>query len=155
MTEPERPRFAQLVGRTADVEHAYAALTQRGWKIDNEESNLLQGFSRTWREHGVKVWVFLNEYACAPPSGETGTIASVTFYRFDPAAMPTTTMAEQLTGPDDEPRGPSWYADWQWLLDHGDPQYATFDALTALAPDDVPTALGSEAWRDLLVAVPA
>jgi len=154
VAEDRTPRFDQLVGRTADVEHAYAALTERGWKIDTEESNLLQGFSRTWRDHGLKVWVFLEDYACAPPSGEAGTIASVTFYRFDPAAMPTTTMAEALTGPDDEPRGASWYNDWQWLLDHGDPQYATFDALTAVAPADVPPALGAEAWRDLVVAFP-
>lgn len=144
--------LAEFIGATIDVERTYDTLTRRGWKIDTEESNLLQGFSRTWRDHGVKVWVFLADYACAPPSGEEGTIERITFYRFDPAAMPTTTMAEQLTRDDDEPRSPGWYADWQWLLDHGDPQYATFEQLTELALADVPVDLLARVREDLAAA---
>lgn len=145
-----------LVGRTVDVEHAYAVLTARGWKIDTEESNLMQGFSRTWRAHGIKVWVFLDAFVCAPPVGETGTVESVRWFRFDPAAMPTTTMAAQQPPPDDAADRARWLAEWQWLLDHGDPQFDTFDLLDELDDaGEVPAALVAEASADLRAAFAA
>lgn len=151
---PDADAFDRLLGLEIDVGEVYDRLTGFGWKIDTEESNLMQGFSRTFRAEGIKLWLFLDEFVCAPPH-ERGTIAAIRFHRFEPETMPTTSMREcMLAGFDDEdPPGPSWFADWQWLIDHGDPQFDTFDLLTPIELDAVPPGPRAAAWAELHAAL--
>ena len=90
--------FTGWRGQRIDVGHLYDVLTQRGWKVDTEESNLMTAMSRTWREHGIKVWAHLAKFVCAPPDGEVEAFDQVCFYRFDPAAMPTRTRSKCASG---------------------------------------------------------
>ncbi len=143
--------FTGWKGEVVDVTRMYETLTELGWKVDREESNLMCGMSRVWRDAGVKAWLWLNAYACAPPDGETAPLEALEFYRFDPAAMPTTTMAEQMyePGDEDEPWYPSHREEWDWLVTNGDPQYDTFELLTRVKLREVPRAILDEAWLDL------
>ncbi len=140
MATPDPDDVECFVGREIDVGDVYERLTAQGWKIDTEESNLMQGFSRTFRSEGIKVWVFLDAFVCAPPYGERGTIESIRFHRFVPETMPHTTMREQLLAAfdDDDPPPPSWFEEWQWLIEHGDPQFDTFDLLQPIEARAVP-----------------
>jgi hypothetical protein len=152
-TRLDTVEFTEWRNLPIDVEHAWAVLTSRGWKVDTEESNLMVAFSRTWRAEGIKVWVRLREFVCAPPAGEDVGIDTIAFHRFDPAAMPTSTMLEQmLTGHSEDPP-PTWYEDWQWLIDHGDPQFDTFELLEPIAFGEVPRTLLIAAWADLHDAI--
>ncbi|MFV8756161.1 hypothetical protein ACNOYE_36895 [Nannocystaceae bacterium ST9] len=152
LTRLDTVEFTDWRGLEIDVERAYALLTARGWKVDTEESNLMNAMSRTWRAEGIKVWLTLEEFVCAPPF-EQGRLATIQFYRFDPATMPTTTMREKLIEPHEEDPPAHWYAAWQWLIDHGDPQYATFELLEPIAFGEVPPELLRAAWADLEAAL--
>ncbi|MDP2345750.1 MAG: hypothetical protein Q8O67_32705 [Deltaproteobacteria bacterium] len=95
-------------GRRIDVQHRgplrrsepvwklYHTLTRLGWKVDTEESNLMNAMSRTWRGDGIKVWIALQEFVCAPPDGEVAALDAIRFFRFDPALMPVGTMAQSI-----------------------------------------------------------
>jgi hypothetical protein len=39
--------------------------------------------------------------------------------------------------------------EWDWLIEHGDPQTATFELLEAIAFREVPEAILLEAWGEL------
>lgn len=138
-----------------DVEELYVSLTTLGWKIDTEESNLMRALSKTWREAGIKVWLSLKRFVCAPPMGEQETIDDLRFYRFSPDEMPSGTMYDAMYSPGDEEE--DWYAahreDWDWLVEHGDPQFDTFDLLTPTPPSAVPSEILVEAWAELQEAV--
>src|SRR5689334_14802538 len=54
-------------GLKIDVWYLYDKLTALGWKVDTEESNLMNGMSKTWRAEGIKVWLHLESFVCAPP----------------------------------------------------------------------------------------
>jgi hypothetical protein len=142
-------------GEKVDVEHLYHALVERGWKVDREESNLVNAFSKTWREAGIKVWIHLEEFACAPPAGEVESIEKICFYRFDPATMPTTTMLEQMYQPGDE--NEDWYPShreaWDWLIEAGDPQFDTFELLSPIPFREVPEAILLAAFADLAATI--
>lgn len=154
-SSPGPDAFARVVGREVDVGEVFERLTARGWKIDTEESNLLHGFSRTFMAAGIKVWVFLDEFACAPPRSEAGTIADIQFHRFAAETMPRTSMCEQLLAAfaDDDPPPPSWFEEWQWLIDHGDPQFDTFDRLEPIAVEAVPPQVRAACWAELSAAL--
>lgn len=143
--------FTAWRGEVVDVDRLYTTLTELGWKVDREESNLMHGMSRVWRDAGVKVWLWLDGFVCAPPDGETAAIDEIRFYRFDPAAMPTTTMADAMYEPGDEhePWYPSHREDWDWLVTHGDPQFDTFALLTQVPLRAVPREILDETWLDL------
>jgi hypothetical protein len=140
---------------TIDVERLYDRLTARGWKVDTEESNLMVAMSKTWRDRGIKVWLHLKKFVCAPPYGEVEQLDKIGFHRFDPAAMPTGTMHEATYEPGDEEQ--DWYPkhreEWDWLIEHGDPQSDTHDLLTPIPPRDVPPALLREAWAEIEAAL--
>ncbi len=142
-------------GRPIDVWKLYAELTQLGWKVDTEESNLMVAMSRTWRAEGIKVWLRLQNFVCAPPDGEVEPLDTICFYRFDPAQMPTTTMYEAIYEPGDEEK--DWFAshraEWDWLVEHGDPQFDTFALLCPITLGEVPAQIQDEVWMDLEAAI--
>lgn len=142
-------------GLRIDVDHLYATLTGVGWKVDTEESNLMSAMSKTWREAGIKVWARLAGCACAPPDGEVEAFDTICFYRFDPQAMPTTTMYAAIYSPGDEqqPWFPRHREEWDWLVQHGDPQFDTFDLLEAIPVRDVPEPILAEALLELEAAL--
>lgn len=143
--------FVAWRGLKIDVWHLYDQLTGLGWKVDTEESNLMIAMSKTWRAEGIKVWLRLQKFVCAPPTDEVEGLDQIGFYRFDPAAMPTQTMHEQLYPPGAERE--AWYpahrADWAWLVEHGDPQSGAWELLTPIALREVPKALLEEAWMEI------
>ncbi len=147
--------FTGWRGLRIDVGRLYDTLTPLGWKVDIEESNLMNAMSRTWRQEGIKVWVHLEGFVCAPPDGEIEALDKVCFYRFDPAIMPTQTMAERTYKPGDEKE--EWYPGhrevWDWLMENGDPQTMTFDILTAIPFREVPEDILLTAWAELEQAV--
>ncbi|MEO5730677.1 MAG: hypothetical protein ABI134_27030 [Byssovorax sp.] len=147
--------FTGWHGQRIDVWHLYDTLTQRGWKVDTEESNLMNAMSMTWREEGIKVWIHLEKFVCAPPDGEVEALDKVCFYRFDPAEMPSGTMHDKTYDPGDEQQDwyPSHREEWDWLIEHGDPQFDTFELLKPIAFREVPEALLLAAWADLEEAV--
>ncbi len=147
--------FVAWRGQRIDVWHLYETLTACGWKVDTEESNLMVAMSRTWRAEGIKVWLHLEQFVCAPPSGEVEALDRITFYRFDPAAMPTGTMYDQIYSPGDENEDwyPSHREEWDWLVENGDPQTNTFNLLMPIPLRVVPPALLAEAWREIERAV--
>jgi hypothetical protein len=155
LANPDALEITAWQGLRISVDHLYATLTNRGWKLDTEESNLMNGMSKTWREAGFKVWVWLENFVCAPPDGEDEAFASIRFYRFDPATMPSTTMYELTYSPGDEDE--SWFAghreEWDWLIEHGDPQFDTFDQLEQIAIRDVPEAILLDALGELEDAI--
>ena len=140
--------FVAWRGQTIDVWHLYDTLTALDWKVDTEESNLMVSMSRVWRAEGIKVLVILRQFVCAPPDGEVEELDRICFYRFDPATMPATTMADAMYEPGDEKE--PWYAshreEWSWLLEFGDPQSRAVDLLTPIALREVPAAIREEAW---------
>jgi hypothetical protein len=142
-------------GAPIDVCHLYDTLTARGWKVDREESNLMTAMSRTWRDEGIKVWIDLEEFTCAPPAGEVESLEKICFYRFDPATMPTGTMLDQMYEPGDEAQ--DWYPShreaWDWLIENGDPQFDTFALLQAIPFGEVPAAILRATFADLEAAV--
>lgn len=142
-------------GLRIDVDHLYHTLTAQGWKVDTEESNLMVAMSKTWRDPGIKVWVRLEKFVCAPPDGEREALDTICFHRFDPAKMPTETIYEQTYDPGDEQQ--SWYPghreDWDWLIEHGDPQTDTFALLEAIAFHEVPEEILLEAFGELEEAI--
>ncbi|MDP2341494.1 MAG: hypothetical protein Q8O67_11070 [Deltaproteobacteria bacterium] len=142
-------------GRRIDVWKLYDTLTGLGWKVDTEESNLMNAMSRTWRNDGIKVWITLQEFVCAPPDGEVAAFEAIRFFRFDPALMPVGTMIESIYEPGDE--GEDWYPqhreEWSWLIDHGDPQSDTHALLQAIPLRDVPESILAEAWLDVEEAI--
>lgn len=142
-------------GLRIDVGHLYDTLTGLGWKVDTEESNLMNAMSKTWREAGIKVWVRLAEFVCAPPDGEYEALDTICFHRFDPSTMPTETMYERMYAPGDEqqPWFPGHREEWRWLVEHGDPQCDTFDRLEAIALREVPTPIVDEVLLELEEAV--
>jgi hypothetical protein len=133
-------QISEWRGIIVDVERLYALLTECGWKVDTEESNLMIAFSKTWRFEGIKVWVYLKDFVCAPPFGESEALDTITFYRFDPTTMPTETMEQKTYDPGDEKQ--DWYPnhreEWDWLICNGDPQTDTFELLTAIPVSEVP-----------------
>ena len=143
--------FTAWRGVRVHVWKLYGVLTGLGWKVDTEESNLMTAMSKTWRAEGVKVWLSLADFVCAPPGDDVEAIDKICFYRFDPAQMPTQTMYEQTYDPGDELQ--SWYPShreaWDWLVEHGDPQSDTFELLTPIALREVPAALLAEAFREI------
>jgi hypothetical protein len=143
--------FTGWRGRRIDVWHLYEKLTALGWKVDTEESNLMAAMSRTWRAEGIKVWLRLENFVCAPPDGEVEALDSICFYRFDPDAMPTETMYEKLYDPGDEQqdRYPSHREAWDWLVETGDPQFDTFELLTPIPLREVPPTILEEAWMEI------
>ena len=147
--------FTGWPGAKISVEHIYYSLTQRGWKLDREESNLMRALSKTWRDEGIKVWLTLGAFCCAPPAGEAELLENVCFYRFDPAEMPTTTMLEQMYEPGDEKE--DWYPShreaWDWLIEDGDPQFDTFALLSPIPFREVPEAILLAAWAEIEAAV--
>ncbi len=153
--DPSTVELTGWPGQKIIVERLYDTLTQRGWKVDTEESNLMVAMSKTWREEGIKVWLHLGEFTCAPPADEAEEIEKICFYRFDPAAMPTETMHEKMYEPGDEEQDwyPSHHETWEWLIDNGDPQFDTFDLLQPIPFREVPEAILLAAWVDLEAAV--
>ena len=141
-------------GVRVDVGRLYDVLTGRGWKIDREESNLMVSLCRTWREHGVKVYLLLAAFVCAPPDGELEAVDELRFFRFDPGLMPTTGMYEQMYDPGDEDE--DWYPghreEWEWLLLHGDPQDDERDLLSPAYVGQLPAAVLEQLRDDLLAA---
>jgi hypothetical protein len=142
-------------GLRISADRLYHTLTGLGWKVDTEESNLMNALSKTWREPGIKVWVRLASFVCAPPDGEDEAFDTIRFYRFDPSTMPTETMYERMYSPGDEQQ--PWYPGhreaWDWLIEHGDPQFDTFDRLEAIALRDVPAPIVDEVLLELEEAV--
>lgn len=138
-------------GLQVNVDLLYDGLTARGWKIDHEDSNLLVAFSKTWRAQGVKVWVNLAGFVCAPPNYQFEAIERVSFYRFNPADLPETTMWELLVEPGDEsqPYFKGWVEEWEWLLENGDPNFAQNELLTPVPARELPEELRAELWDDL------
>lgn len=143
--------FVAWRGLKIDVWHLYETLTALGWKVDTEESNLMVAMGRTWRKEGIKVWIHLEKFVCAPPHDEVERFAQICFYRFDPASMPATTMYEKTYDPGDEKQDwfPSHREEWGWLIDHGDPQTDTFDLLTPIAFREVPKSILQDAWSEI------
>ena len=142
-------------GLVVSADLLYDGLTARGWKLDREESNLLNGFSKTWRDYGLKVWVRLEKFVCAPPNGEDEALASVSFYRFDPDDLPETTMWALMVDPGDEerPRFKQWVEEWEWLLEHGDPNFDQNELLKPVPAREFPEEVRAELWEDLLASV--
>lgn len=142
-------------GLRISVDRLYRSLTAHDWKVDIEESNLMTAMSKTWREAGIKVWIHLEQFVCAPPDGEDEVVDTICFYRFDPATMPSGTMYERIYDPGDE--NEPWYRshreDWDWLIEHGDPQTDTFDLLEPIPLCEVPEDILLEAWSELETAV--
>lgn len=138
-------------GLAIDVWHLYDKLTALGWKVDTEESNLMTAMSKTWRAEGIKVWLHLAKFVCAPPDGEVEQLDGIRFYRFDPAAMPAETMHDRTYDPGDEDQDwyPSHREDWDWLIENGDPQTDTYGLLTPIALREVPAAILGEAWMEI------
>lgn len=138
-------------GLKIDVWHLYDKLTALGWKVDTEESNLMVAMSKTWRAEGIKVWIRLEKFVCAPPDGEVERLDHICFYRFDPAAMPAGTMYDKIYDPGDEDQDwyPSHREEWDWLVENGDPQTDTFELLTPIAFREVPAAILEEAWMEI------
>lgn len=103
----------------------------------------------------MKCWLWLGDFVCAPPAGERARIDRIVFYRFDPATMPTSTMAEAMYEPGDEHQ--DWYPShrdaWAWLVETGDPQWDTFDLLEEIAVDTVSDAIRDEISSELAVAL--
>jgi len=142
-------------GRSIDVWRLYVELTRLGWKVDTEESNLMAAMSRTWRAEGIKVWLRLESFVCAPPDGEVAPLDAIYFYRFDPAQMPATTMYAAIYEPGDEEK--DWFAshreEWDWLVEHGDPQFDTSAILRPITLGEVPAQIRDELWMDLEAAI--
>jgi len=142
-------------GRRVDVGGLYDELTTLGWKIDTEESNLMAAMSRTWRAEGIKVWLRLESSVCAPPDGEFAPLDAICFFRFDPAQMPATTMYEAIYQAGDEEK--DWFAshreEWDWLVEHGDPQFDTFEILRPITLGEVPAQIRDEVWMDIEAAL--
>ncbi len=142
--------FTAWRGLRVDVSTLYATLTELGWKIDTEESDLMHGMSKVWRDSGIKVWLWLENFVSTPPDGDIEPFDTIRFYRFDPAAMPTRTMLERLHSqglPAD--LGPGRLDELRGYLDHADPQTETFDLLTPIRFRDVPRDLLEEAWLEI------
>ena len=137
------------------VEHLYDALTRQGWKIDREESNLMVALSRTWRAHGVKVWLRLQEFVCAPPFGEVERLEELSCFRFDPAELPERTMEEIMYAPEDvhEPWYPSHREEWAWLVAHGDPNDYDEQHLHPIALGELPETVRDELAEALAGAI--
>jgi len=142
-------------GLRVNVSTLYDTLTELGWKVDTEESNLMTAMSRTWRAEGIKVWVDLQEFVCAPPDGECAPLDAIRFYRFDPTEMPTGTMAESIYSPgnEDEPWYPHHRDVWAWLVENGDPQSDTRNLLRPIPVREVPRAILDEAWMEIEEAI--
>ena len=142
-------------GRRVNVWKLYDTLTGLGWKVDTEDSNLMRAMSRTWRSAGIKVWVELQKFVCAPPDADVAPLDAIRFFSFDPAAMPTGTMEEAMYPPGAEEN--DWYPqhreDWAWLVENGDPQSDTRALLHPVALRDVPPAIRDEAWLDIEEAI--
>jgi hypothetical protein len=64
-------------------------------------------------------------------------------------------MYERIYDPGDE--NEPWYRshreDWDWLIEHGDPQTDTFDLLEPIPLCEVPEDILLEAWSELETAV--
>jgi hypothetical protein len=142
-------------GLRINVWHLYDTLTALGWKVDTKESNLMVAMSRTWRAEGIKVWLHLAGFVCAPPEDQVECLDRIRFYRFDPAAMPTETMFDRLYDPGDQDAEwfPAHRAEWAWLVENGDPQTDTFELLKPLALREVPRAILDEAWMEIEEAI--
>lgn len=143
--------FTAWRGLKIRVWKLYTTLTALGWKVDTEESNLMAAMSKTWRAEGVKVWLSLANFVCAPPDGDIEDLDRIRFYRFDPAEMPATTMYEKIYAPGDEQQDwfPSHREEWDWLVEHGDPHFDTFDLLEPVTLRQVPAELLAEAFREI------
>lgn len=115
----------------------------------------MTAMSRTWRAEGIKVWVELQQFVCAPPDGEVAPFDAIHFFRFDPASMPAGTMADAMYSPGDEVA--EWYPrhreEWAWLVENGDPQSNTRALLRPIAVREVPAAIRDEAWMDIEEAI--
>ena len=138
-----------------EVWHLYDALTQRGWKIDTEESNLMHGLSRTWPEHGVKVWIYLKKFVCAPPDDDVECLDTLHTYRFDPAVLPRETMEEKMYTLEDLEA--DWYPghreEWDWLVENGDPNSDDGAWLTPTPLGDLPPEVRAVLAADLVAAI--
>ena len=151
----DEAEFTAWRGLKIDVWRLYDRLTNRGWKIDTEESNLMLAMSKTWRAEGIKVWLHLAKFVCAPPHDEVEALDTIRFYRFDPAAMPTETVYEQMYEPGDEQEDwyPSHREDWDWMIAHGDPQFDTFELLTGITLGEVPEEILRECFEEVEAAM--
>jgi hypothetical protein len=138
-----------------DVWHLTEGLIAAGWKVDTEDSDLMQGLSKTWRTEGLKAWLFLNRFVCAPPHDQQAAIESLGFHRFDPAALPERSLYHETYAPGDEDE--PWFAGHReqhgWIIDNGD----TFDAddprFDAVRLSDVPDAIRREVEAALTAAI--
>ena len=97
----------------------------------------------------------LEKFVCAPPNGEDEVFESVSFYRFDPDDLPETTMWALMVDPGDEegPRFKQWVEEWEWLLEHGDPNFDQNELLKPVPAREFPEEVRAELWEDLLASV--
>lgn len=111
----------------------------------------MTAMSKMWRAEGIKVWLHLEKFVCAPPDGEVERLDQICFYRFDPTTMPATTMYDKTYEPGNEKEDwyPSHREEWDWLIENGDPQTKTFELLTPIAFREVPKAIREEAWIEI------
>jgi hypothetical protein len=67
----EISKLEELLDEPISPAHFFARLCVEGkWKYDLEESDLMIGFSRTWRKEGMKAWLYFSDYLNAPPLEE-------------------------------------------------------------------------------------
>lgn len=155
LSRPERTHVEAWGAQQVDVGHLAQVLIARGWKVDTEDSDILQALSRTWRAEGVKVWLALETAACAPPDHDQSAIASLCFYRFDPSRLPERSIYRDTYDPGDEDE--PWFAghreDHRWIIDNGDPNFRDEHLMTAAALGAVPEAIRRAVAEDLAAAI--
>ncbi len=152
---PERIHVGTWGARRVEVSRLVHVLIERGWKVDTEESDILQALSRTWRAEGVKVWLALETAACAPPDREQSAIASLCFYLFDPSLLPERSIYHDTYAPgdEDEPWFASHFEDYRWIIENGDPNFRDERLMTAASLGAVPEAIRRAAAADLAAAI--
>jgi len=153
--DPHTTHFEQWGAQLIDVWRLTEALLQQGWKVDTEESDIMQALSKTWRREGVKVWLVLASSVCAPPHDEQSPIESLCFYRFKPATLPVRSIYEETYAPGDE--NEPWFAghfeQHGWIINNGDSNTGDDHLMTATPLGGIPAAIRMEVQAALSAAI--
>jgi hypothetical protein len=134
-------QLKSLYGKTIDCETVFNSICEDGeWKYDTEESDLLLCFMRTWKKECYIAKIVLEDGICAPPYGEEGVIAEITFGKFNKDEYVKIPKFPNDLGDED----PEYF-----LAKYGDPNYAL--ELENIKFKDIPDAIFDELFDEIFL----
>jgi len=146
--------FQELSGKNCKVGNTFLKLTELGWKVDAEESDLMNRFSKTFRKEGIKAYLILEDFVCFPPDGDESLVESVSFYSFDPETFPALSMNDIFERERKANDDTELYQDCEMLLAYADPQDcgvldSHWEQLTKIEYTDVPTQILEQVFQEI------